>query len=131
MDLAAGAMDLAPLTLREDTDLAPLTLREGTDLAPLTLREDTDLAPLTLREDTDLAPLTLREGTDLALLTLRAVMEGTARSQPREEPGDRLPVSEAVADTRARMSLEQSRGELAAQRRDHGRLPAFLCTAHS
>jgi hypothetical protein len=101
------------------------------DLAPLTLGEDTDLAPLTLREGTDLAPLTLGEGMDLALLTLGAIMGETAPSQPGEEPGDRLPVSGAVADTRARMSLEQSRGELAAQRRDHGRLPAFLCTAHS
>jgi len=90
-----------------------------------------DLAPLTLREDTDLAPLTLGEGMDLALLTLVAVMGETAPSQPGEEPGDRLPVSGAVADTRARMSLEQSPGELAAQRRDHGRLPAFLCTEHS
>jgi hypothetical protein len=77
-----------------------------------------------------LAPLRLREGMDLALLTSGAVMGETAPSQPREEPGDRLPVSGAVADTRAPMSREQSPGELAAQRRDDRRLPAFPLAEH-
>ena len=81
-------------------------------------------------EGMDLAPLTLGEGMDLALLPLGAVMGETAPSQPGEEPGDRLPVNGAVADTRACMSREQSRGELAARRRDHGRLLVFLCTEH-
>jgi hypothetical protein len=108
MELAAGGMGLAALTLEAVTDLAPLTLREGTDLAPRTLGE----------------------GMDLALLLLGAVMRETAPSQPGEEPGDRLPVNGAVADTRACMSREQSRGELAARRRDHGRLLVFLCTEH-
>ena len=82
------------------------------------------------REGTDLAPLTLGEGTDLALLTLGAVMGETAPSQPGEEPGHRLPVDGAVADTRACTSRERSLGVLAARRRDDGRLLAFLCTEH-
>src|SRR6516162_2404830 len=96
--------------------------RAGMDLAA----EGMDLAA----EGTDLAPRTLGEGMDLALLLLGAVMRETAPSQPGEEPGDRLPVNGAVADTRACMSREQSRGELAARRRDHGRLLVFLCTEH-
>jgi len=104
--------------------------RGGMDLAPLTLGAVMDLAPLTLGEDTDLAPLTLGEGMDLALLTLGEGMREIAPSKPGEEPGDRLPVDGAVADTRARMSRERSPGVLAARRRDDGRLLAFLCTEH-